>query len=225
MSVRQFLNKHGIELPNGQWFITKPIFGYKKVYTYVSSRRKLVPENLEPWVQPRQDIHLFSGSTHKSQLESVSRVLTKVRSSAKKSFYEKDLYLRTEGVANLVIPPGSIVNPGFSENYESEHIKFRSSMAICDSVYGLHDELPRAFGVSIHDNSFMYTSLKSMGSIEPLISRRYVDPDKMNYDWHPTGNSHPYIITPKNAMNPASRECASGIHFYLSIYGVYSHNQ
>lgn len=47
MSLFKYLESHGKSIANNQWFLTKPLFGFKKVFTYHKEKEAYVQEAFE----------------------------------------------------------------------------------------------------------------------------------------------------------------------------------
>lgn len=133
--VTEYVKSRGITLPNGQVFITKPLYVFKKVYTYSN------PDNKQFNLPDTEDL--------KEQAQEFLK------------FNGQDWW--DPAIANLLIPKGSIVGlPDLSYEYSTYHDKkkFRSSQALCWNIVRVYDEKEVRVAWSQYNPKFLYFPCK-----------------------------------------------------------------
>lgn len=200
--LNKYVKSCGVQLPNGQIFLTKPLYAFKKVYTCGRSRDTSF--NF-PYMN----------------------VLTNM-GSIKKRLYKEVMNKNclAPAVANLIIPVGSLVNLSDSER------KFRADSALCWNIIRLYDNQEVSFGVSKYTakstgNPAIYLSAKKSwersNDLSKEIFEKYAkiyDPDNdknLSYAESAIGyhlKTH-WSTTPDGIFSRDREICAIGIHFFL----------
>lgn len=195
MSIEQqqkYVKSHGVLLKNGQVFLEKPLFAFKKVHTY-SSPKDYLFDDLK------------------------NNTMAKPRTSSKvKSFINKmetdfrwTSYNKSEAIANLIIPAGAIVNLPSLVSYER---KMRSSHAYSHSVVRLSDNKMVPIGLSGYDKSFPYFSISEFGfngTIDDEYTKKFYIPGKEDVDYN-------FLLQP-TSFDGSTLTCRAGIHFFLEL--------
>jgi len=188
-----YIKSHGVLLPNNQVFLTKPLFVFKKV------------------------LCLKSENIFNNPYPSLSLLEDEIKTQAK-----RNVHYTMEGIANLIIPVGSIVNPPVTNE-----LKIRANRAICYSIAGRYNKQQKTVGVSKYDNSFVYRSaLENRPSSIKTYMKSYLKDYGLGY---PNSESYPsnpdmadYTIYP-NKFNTNRTECRHGIHFFLKLKDALSY--
>jgi len=185
IEVNNYVRSRGILLPNGQVFITSHMRVFKKVLVW----------------GPRGDVRGILPPLTTSE----ERFYTKrLDSCIKRGTCE-------EGIANLVIPKGAIVNlageyPHNKNATNCSDKKLRASTAFCWSIVRIFDFVEVPIATSYHVKSFYYRSVKSLDDKIKVrnLTSSYGEPSNM-------------LMGTLKGFDTSNKECSTGIHFFLEL--------
>lgn len=186
--LNEYVKSMGIMLPNGQVFLEKPLFVFKKVYTYPDYKDKdyenailVNPRTLNEYVKNCRNY--FGVSNH--------------------------------AVANLIIPAGSIVNlSNYEKKFRSDaaicwnivrrkdrkHVQFAYSKHIAINKY-----LPLLYLPAKETKNITLSDIKRNAKIYDWSNNELGNP-------YVIYNSS---VTPETPFDKSTNTCRSGIHFFL----------
>lgn len=192
-----YVKKHGVMLPNGQVFLEKPLFVFKKVRTYNNSLDSSIKNSL---VTKNTYLNYDSFGPNLSGAAILAHSINTVGKST-----------RVDGIANLILPAGTLVNLPVS----SQLPKMRASQAIVHSIVRKHDQKEVALAFSGYGGS----STNRMTYLSPkfLVPNRVLSLIQTGaYETlHRPGWMQTFVVNPQFAFDTSLDECRSGIHFFL----------
>jgi hypothetical protein len=186
----RIIQNHGIKLPNGQVYLTKPLGVFKKVKT--------------PSKDTRQSV---LGGKNVRLIDCSELILDRVKTLAAAS----DRHYMQSAIANLVLPVGTIVNLA-----QNNSCKMRASQAICWSISqkggqdgGVEFAYPMRSSSDLVYQPYVSGRLGSCFSDYERMAKRV-----RSYNW---ANHTPkeIMVSPDLPFSSSLEECDSGIHFFL----------
>lgn len=193
--TNDYIKSHGVSLPNGQVFLTKPIFGFKQVQTY-------------PHTYDKKFKHIARNSFYKENCKNDLKDLWNTR-QFEYGFNEED------AIVNLIIPSGALVN--LARTHEQ---KLRASKAFCWNIVRVGDKKEVYTARSAHNRDFVYYPHLVN---EPNVNKAY-KANELKYlidefkEYSAERVVEEELLLPMYSFNTNYHECASGIHFFIESH-------
>ena len=175
-------------------FLTHPVYGFKKVYTY---------------------------SHH--QTDEVGRLFAYTDAEFRKKEFDKfnkSTTFNIPAIANLAIPAGSIVNLAS----HSENDKMRTNQVVIHSIVRICDERRVYGAISKWDKRYLYLSpeMANDSRVMPKFgTQEYNSNFQRSLLKYATYNRNTWInnstIRPTYGFDTGTDVCSQGIHFFLDV--------